>query len=55
LVLYDTIDNYKEFLALIEDKIAQGLRVRVERVKPQGLRCKTILRYANGKLKKEDI
>lgn len=55
LVLYDTIDNYKEFSALIEDKIAQGLRVRVERVKPQGLRCKTILRYANGTLKKEDI
>jgi len=55
LVLYDTIDNYKEFSSLIEDKIAQGLRVRVERVKPQGLRCKTILRYANGKLKKEDI
>ncbi|RPF48700.1 ATP phosphoribosyltransferase regulatory subunit [Hydrogenoanaerobacterium saccharovorans] len=55
LVLYDTIDNYKEFSALIEDKIAQGLRVRVERVKPQGLRCKTVLRYANSELKKEDI
>ncbi|WP_312643666.1 ATP phosphoribosyltransferase regulatory subunit [Hydrogenoanaerobacterium sp.] len=54
LVLYDTIDDYGVFSALIEDKIAQGLRVRVERIKPQGLRCKTVLRYANGKLQEED-
>lgn len=53
LVLYDVIDDYKAFEALINERVAQGLRVRTEREAPQGFKCGEVLRYKNGMLMKE--
>ena len=50
LILYDRIDDYAAFTALVEEKIAAGMRVRLERTAPPGFRCKQILRYQNGAL-----
>lgn len=53
LVLYDTVDNYAQFLHTLEELTAQGRRVRVERAVPHGFRCDEILRYQGGVLLKE--
>ena len=53
LVLYDIIDDYKAFAALIDERIALGQRVRTERAVPTGFRCKEVTRYSEGKLVRE--
>ncbi|MEG0271670.1 MAG: ATP phosphoribosyltransferase regulatory subunit [Hydrogenoanaerobacterium sp.] len=54
LIIYDTIDDYKAFSALIKTYYDMGQRVRIERAVPQGFKCSNILYYKDGALVKGD-